>query len=140
MILVHHFQLENVLMFPEQSAPQKSEEDKLVDEMLENGLVEEVKRLRERGCTRELVSMQGLGYKEILAWLDGETSYEEAVEILKRDTRHFAKRQITWFKRERDVIWINKDAFAYDEKKILEAMLLELKNRKIFPEERPECI
>ena len=82
----------------------------------------------------------GLGYKEILAWLDGETSYEEAVEILKRDTRHFAKRQITWFKRERDVIWINKDAFAYDEKKILEAMLLELKNRKIFPEERPECI
>lgn len=114
--------------------------DRRVDEMLENGLVEEVKRLRERGCTRELVSMQGLGYKEILAWLDGETSYEEAVEILKRDTRHFAKRQITWFKRERDVIWINKDAFAYDEKKILEAMLLELKNRKIFPEERPECI
>ena len=130
--------------------------DRRVDEMLENGLVEEVKRLRERGCTRELVSMQGLCYKEILdwldgetsyeeaveilAWLDGETSYEEAVEILKRDTRHFAKRQITWFKRERDVIWINKDAFAYDEKKILEAMLLELKNRKIFPEERPECI
>ena len=54
--------------------------------MLENGLVEEVERLRDRGCTRELVSMQGLGYKEILAWLDGEISYEEAVEILK--TRH----------------------------------------------------
>ncbi|MFQ9151936.1 MAG: tRNA (adenosine(37)-N6)-dimethylallyltransferase MiaA [Blautia sp.] len=65
--------------------------DRRVDEMLENGLVEEVKRLRERGCTRELVSMQGLGYKEILAWLDGETSYEEAVEILKRDTRHFCQ-------------------------------------------------
>ena len=94
--------------------------DRRVDEMLENGLVEEVERLRDRGCTRELVSMQGLGYKEILAWLDGEISYEEAVEILKRDTRHFAKRQITWFKRERDVIWIDKDAFDYDEKKILD--------------------
>ena len=108
--------------------------DRRVDEMLENGLVEEVERLRERGCTRELVSMQGLGYKEILAWLDGEMSYEEAVEILKRDTRHFAKRQITWFKRERDVIWIDKDAFDYDEKKILDFMIRELKERKILPE------
>ena len=108
--------------------------DRRVDEMLENGLVEEVERLRERGCTRELVSMQGLGYKEILAWLDGEISYEEAVEILKRDTRHFAKRQITWFKRERDVIWIDKDAFDYDEKKILDFMIRELKERKILPE------
>ena len=105
-----------------------------VFEMLENGLVEEVERLRDRGCTRELVSMQGLGYKEILAWLDGEISYEEAVEILKRDTRHFAKRQITWFKRERDVIWIDKDAFDYDEKKILDFMIRELKERKILPE------
>ena len=102
--------------------------------MLENGLVEEVERLRDRGCTRELVSMQGLGYKEILAWLDGEISYEEAVEILKRDTRHFAKRQITWFKRERDVIWIDKDAFDYDEKKILDFMIRELKERKILLE------
>ena len=108
--------------------------DRRVDEMLENGLVEEVERLRDRGCTRELVSMQGLGYKEILAWLDGEISYEEAVEILKRDTRHFAKRQITWFKRERDVIWIDKDAFDYDEKKILDFMIRELKERKILPE------
>ena len=99
-----------------------------------NRPVEEVERLRDRGCTRELVSMQGLGYKEILAWLDGEISYEEAVEILKRDTRHFAKRQITWFKRERDVIWIDKDAFDYDEKKILDFMIRELKERKILPE------
>ena len=85
--------------------------DRRVDEMLEEGLVEEVERLKERGCTRDMVSMQGLGYKEILACLDGEISLEEAVEILKRDTRHFAKRQLTWFKRERDVIWIDKDGF-----------------------------
>ena len=67
--------------------------------------------------------MQGLGYKEILAWLDGEITYEEAVYLLKRDTRHFAKRQLTWFRRERDVIWIDKSEFDYREDKILEWML-----------------
>ena len=65
--------------------------------MLEDGLVDEVERLKDMGCTRDLVSMQGLGYKEILDCLDGEISLEEAVYILKRDTRHFAKRQLTWF-------------------------------------------
>lgn len=97
--------------------------DKRVDEMLEDGLVEEVKRLKEEGCTRGMVSMQGLGYKEILAYLEGEYSLEEAVRILKRDTRHFAKRQLTWFRRERDVIWVNKDEFDYREDRILEYML-----------------
>ena len=71
--------------------------------MLEAGLVEEVKTLRDMGYTRDMVSMQGLGYKEILDYLNGECSLDEAVYIIKRDTRHFAKRQITWFKRERDV-------------------------------------
>lgn len=94
-----------------------------IDEMLEEGLVEEVKRLKELGCHRGMVSMQGLGYKEILAWLEGETTYEEAVEILKRDTRHFAKRQLTWFRREQDVIWVNKEEFDYDEDRILAFML-----------------
>lgn len=103
-----------------------------IDEMLEEGLVEEVARLREMGCHRGMVSMQGLGYKEILAYLDGEWSLEEAVEILKRDTRHFAKRQITWFKRERDVIWLNKEDYAYDEEKILEAMLKKLREKEII--------
>ena len=64
--------------------------------MLEHGLVEEVRRLQAQGCTRDMVSMQGLGYKEILDYLDGRCSYEEAVRVLKRDTRHFAKRQLTW--------------------------------------------
>ena len=70
--------------------------------MMEQGLLDEVKKLKAMGCTREMVSMQGLGYKEMLSCLDGEISLEEAVYILKRDTRHFAKRQLTWFKRERE--------------------------------------
>jgi len=97
--------------------------DRRVDKMLQSGLVEEVKKLREMGCRKEMVSMQGLGYKEILAFLEGELSYGEAVESLKRDTRHFAKRQLTWFRREAEVIWVNKNAFAYDEDKILSYML-----------------
>lgn len=97
--------------------------DRRVEEMLARGLVAEVKRLKQMGCHRGMVSMQGLGYKEILAYLEGETSLEKAVEILKRDTRHFAKRQLTWFRREKDVIWINKNEFGYDEDSILRHML-----------------
>ncbi len=102
-----------------------------IDEMLKDGLVKEVEALRRRGCTRDLVSMQGLGYKEILAYLEGDCSLEEAVYILKRDTRHFAKRQITWFKREKDVIWLNKPDFEYKEERILESMLTLCKERGI---------
>jgi tRNA delta(2)-isopentenylpyrophosphate transferase len=67
--------------------------------------------------------MQGLGYKEIISYLEGEITLDEAVYIIKRDTRHFAKRQLTWFRRERDVIWIEKNKFAYDEEKMLNYML-----------------
>lgn len=97
--------------------------DRRVDLMLEAGLVDEVKRLRAQGCHKGMVSMQGLGYKEILSWLEGEISYEEAVYLLKRDTRHFAKRQLTWFRRERDVIWLNKPNFDYDDSRILDEIL-----------------
>lgn len=89
-----------------------------IDQMLKDGLVEEVKKLKQLGCKRGMTSMQGLGYKEILDYLDGEYSLEEAVTILKRDTRRFAKRQLTWFRRETDVIWIDKDTFEGDDKKI----------------------
>ena len=75
--------------------------------------------------------MQGLGYKEILAYLDGEYSLEEAVYRIKRDTRHFAKRQITWFKREKEVIWINKPDFSYDDDKILDFMKKEMESKGI---------
>ena len=109
-----------------------------LDRMVEQGLVEEVKALRDMGCRRGHTSMQGLGYKEIFAYLDGECTLEEAKEIIKRDTRHFAKRQITWFKRERDVIWINKQEYGYQEEKILERILKELKVREIFPQKEEE--
>ncbi|MDE7038002.1 MAG: tRNA (adenosine(37)-N6)-dimethylallyltransferase MiaA [Lachnospiraceae bacterium] len=103
--------------------------DRRVDKMLEDGLADEVKALREMGCTRQMVSMQGLGYKEILAYLCGEMSLDEAVYTLKRDTRHFAKRQITWFKREKEVIWMNKEEYGYNEERILEEMLRHIRAR-----------
>lgn len=112
--------------------------NKRIDMMLEAGLIEEVKRLKEEGCTRNMVSMQGLGYKEILDYLDGGCTLEEAVYILKRDTRHFAKRQLTWFKRERDVIWVNKDEFSYSEEKILAHMDEILIQKGILNERRAE--
>ena len=100
-----------------------------IDQMLEEGLVDEVKALKDKGYTRDMVSMQGLGYKEILDYLNNECTLEEAIYILKRDTRHFAKRQLTWFRRERDVIWIEKPSYDYDEDKILEAMLNSIRER-----------
>ena len=106
--------------------------ERRVDLMMEQGLVDEVTALKTRGCTREMVSMQGLGYKEILDYLDGKDSLEEAVTILKRDTRHFAKRQLTWFRRERDVNWVQKEEYGYDEKKILQAMLAILREKEII--------
>lgn len=97
--------------------------DRRVDLMIEAGLVDEVQALKDMGCTSSMVSMQGLGYKEILAYLDGVLSLDDAIYRIKRDTRHFAKRQITWFKREKDVIWVDKPDFDYDEEKMLAFML-----------------
>ena len=105
--------------------------DRRVDRMMEHGLVDEVKHLADMGCTRDMVSMQGLGYKEILDYLSGEIPLEEAVYILKRDTRHFAKRQITWFKRERDVRWLELEQFQNDRKKVLEHILDEIEGEGI---------
>ena len=81
------------------------------------------------GYKADMTSMQGLGYKELFPYLDGERTLEEAAYIMKRDTRHFAKRQLTWFRRERDVIWIEKDKFAYDEEKMLNYMLEKMKSK-----------
>lgn len=103
-----------------------------VDKMLECGLLDEVKKLKAMGYHKDMVSMQGLGYKELLAYLDGEITYDEAIYILKRDTRHFAKRQLTWFRREDDVIWLNKDEYSYQEDQILEKMITILKEKKIL--------
>lgn len=101
-----------------------------VDRMVEQGLVEEVRWLKDHGYGRELVSMQGLGYKELFPYLDGTCTLEEAVEIIKRDTRHFAKRQLTWFRREPDVTWLNWQDFGYDRDRLLERMLELWEERK----------
>lgn len=105
--------------------------EKRVDQMLSHGLVEEVQKLKEMGCSMEHISMQGLGYKEILGYLDGQYDLERAVYLIKRDTRHFAKRQLTWFNRERDVIFIDKEALDRQDEKILAYMKECMKNRNI---------
>ena len=106
--------------------------DARVDIMMDKGLVEEVKKLREKGLNVKDVSMQGLGYKEILMYLNGEITLPEAVYRIKRDSRHFAKRQITWFKREKDVIWLNKYDFDDDMGKVLEYSLTVLSDKSIL--------
>lgn len=102
-----------------------------IDKMLNEGLLKEVENLKNAGYGRDLVSMQGLGYKELLAYLEGEISLEEAIYILKRDTRHFAKRQLTWFKREQDVIMIDKERLT-DTKEQLDTILTVLRTRGII--------
>lgn len=105
--------------------------DKRVDLMMEQGLLEEVTKLKEMGYHRDMVSMQGLGYKEILDYLDEKISLEEAVYRIKRETRHFAKRQLTWFRREQEVIWLDKSRFGYDDAKILDTMCEILQKKQI---------
>ena len=105
--------------------------DKRVDLMKQAGLLDEVKWLKENGCTRDMISMQGLGYKELLDYLAGEISLDEATEKIKLSTRHFAKRQLTWFRREQDTIWIDKRDFK-DEQEILEVMKHYMKQEGIL--------
>ena len=105
--------------------------EKRIDKMLHAGLIDEVRQLLSMGYTKSLVSMQGLGYKEIIDYLDGKTTLEEAVYILKRDTRHFAKRQMTWFRREKCVCHVEKQNFS-DENEILKYMLEQLKEVHII--------
>ena len=96
--------------------------ERRVDEMVQNGLIDEVKHLKEMGYHRGMVSMQGLGYKEILDYLDKKITLDEAIYRIKRDTRHFAKRQLTWFRRERDVIWVDKAEIGSDTEALLAYM------------------
>ena len=105
--------------------------DRRIDIMLEQGLEAEVRQLVSEGYSRELVSMQGLGYKEIIDYIQGRCSFDEAVYTLKRDTRHFAKRQITWFKREKQVTWVNKNEYD-SESSILEYMMNRLREKNII--------
>lgn len=103
--------------------------DRRVDFMMEAGLWDEVAFLKAMGLTRDMVSMQGLGYKEMLDAMDGVTTYEEAVRILKRDSRHYAKRQITWFKREKEAVWVDRSAFGGDSGAMLAFILKDIEER-----------
>ena len=103
-----------------------------VDIMFDNGLLKEMETLIAKGYTRDLVSMQGIGYKELFNYFDGKTSLDETKELIKKNTRHFAKRQLTWFRREKDVTMLNIDEFNYDRLKVLNEMLNFLKNKEII--------
>lgn len=81
--------------------------DERVDNMIKDGLVDELKRLLEMGCTKDMTSMQGIGYKQLIPYINNEYDLEEAIRLIKRDSRHFAKRQLTWFNRENDLEWID---------------------------------
>ena len=102
--------------------------------IMEAGLLEEVKDLKAQGLNSSYVSMKGLGYKEILGYLDGEYDLDEAVRILKRDTRHFAKRQVTWFKREKDVVWIDPFEAKYKDGGLCEVVIGYLKDSSLRSE------
>ena len=106
-----------------------------VDKMVEEGLVKEVKDLKNAGLSIENISMQGIVYKEILEYLDVEITLEEAIDNIKQNTRHMAKRQVTWFKREKDVIYLNPFEFENNEKIVdymVEKIDMERKNNEQF--------
>lgn len=90
--------------------------DKRVDKMIADGLITEVKNLMQNGLDDTCQSMQGIGYRETVAFLNGETDLDEAIELIKKNTRHFAKRQLTWLRREKEVVFIDKDVYSSDEK------------------------
>lgn len=106
--------------------------NKRVDVMIENGLIDEVKSLLNKGYGKQMVSMQGIGYKEIVEYLEGECTLDEAIYNIKINTRHFAKRQLTWFRREKDVTMIFYPDYEYDKHKIVNAMIEILKNKNII--------
>ena len=93
--------------------------DRRCDEMIERGLVEEVKSLVERGYSLELPALQSVGYKQIGLYLRGRLSLDEAIALIKRDTRHLAKRQLTWFRADKEIRWLHPEG---ERRKIVEAV------------------
>ncbi|MCR5619090.1 MAG: tRNA (adenosine(37)-N6)-dimethylallyltransferase MiaA [Lachnospiraceae bacterium] len=106
--------------------------DQRVDEMIEAGLEKEVREILESGTSPECVSMQAIGYKEMVPYIKGEITLEEAVYQIKLRTRHFAKRQLTWYKREPDVIMMDRRDFDGDVRKMIDFMSEECKKRGLF--------
>ncbi|MCH5253732.1 MAG: tRNA (adenosine(37)-N6)-dimethylallyltransferase MiaA [Lachnospiraceae bacterium] len=106
--------------------------NKRVDNMMQNGLLEEVQHLKNMGCTKDMVSMQGLGYKELLEYLDQNCTLEDAVYRIKRDTRHFAKRQLTWFRKEEDVTWISRQDFRHPASEMAQSLTVAEEDKQIL--------
>ena len=102
--------------------------NKRVDIMASSGLLDEVTALYHQNLPREYTSMQGVGYREVFEYLDGNCTYEEAIEEIKKNTRHFAKRQLTWFRKEENVTWVDKASFDRDDDKILEYVIEQVKD------------
>jgi len=98
-----------------------------VDKMIDAGLVKEVEGLVQKGYSLNNISMKGIGYKEIIGYLNNEYSLDEAIYIIKRDTRHFAKRQITWFKREKEVIWLNREIYHDSQAEMIDKIISDYK-------------
>ena len=110
--------------------------NKRVDTMVKNGLVNEVKCLLDMGYSKDLISMQAIGYKEMIEFINGEISLDNAIELIKQNTRHFAKRQLTWFRREKEVTMINYNDFNYDKKSVLKFMIDMLKEKNIYEDKK----
>ena len=108
--------------------------DKRVDKMLELGLVDEVKNLYEHGLCTGMTSAEGIGYKQLLPYLEGNISLEDALNNIKTDSRHYAKRQLTWFRREKDTIWLNRDEYNQNSDLLLEKIIKVLKEKEIINE------
>lgn len=102
--------------------------DERVDYLIEAGLIKEVKALLEKGLTEDSISMKGIGYKEMIACLNGEYDLAEAVRLVKRNTRHYAKRQMTWLRRYPDMIWFNLSEYP-TEKEALSAIFNAIRSR-----------
>ena len=101
-----------------------------VDIMIKAGLADEVKGLLEKNIPENALSMQAIGYKEMISYLKGEAGIDETAELIKLNSRHFAKRQITWFKREKKAVWINYEDYG-SEGEMLGAMINILKEKHI---------
>lgn len=106
--------------------------DARVCKMFKDGLVDEVKSLRAAGFTKDMVSMQGIGYKEVFEYLDGNMSLDDTIDLIQKDTRHFAKRQLTWFRREKDVTWMDYQDYDSNQDAMIESMIEHLKEKNII--------
>ena len=100
--------------------------------MMRQGLLEEARRIYDANYDPNLPALRSIGYKQLFAYFDGTDTLEHAIEQIKQDTRRFAKRQLTWFRREKDTIWMNKDEFDYNEDRILDEMLKVCRDRGIL--------